>query len=246
MPPLADREDVFRDPDLNDFQYHAEEEGEDRLVDDDRNDVAVASEIAEAIDILSESRPDGSIITADTRLCRIGYLGDQEGGENEGRAVDRESRVDSPGARHAAADRGAESKHDRPGCRPDRVRDTDCPVWDDVGGDGATGRKEDPADGKLNSGQRVEQPCVPGVPDEKETCNDEDTQDVAADQDVFPVVAIREYTPAIGLIRKGASMRTTNRAPMASPEPVSWARRVADAMRLNQSPSKLTIWPNQR
>ena len=55
-----------------------------------------------------------------------------------------------------------------------------------------------------------------------------------------------QATPAIGLTRKGASMRTTNKPPTASPDPVSEATSEAEAMRLNQSPKRLTTWPYQR
>jgi hypothetical protein len=53
-------------------------------------------------------------------------------------------------------------------------------------------------------------------------------------------------TPAIGLTRNGASMRTTKRPPTASPEPVREATSDAEAMRLNQSPKRLTTCPYQR
>lgn len=51
-------------------------------------------------------------------------------------------------------------------------------------------------------------------------------------------------TPAIGLVKNGANIRTTNRLPTAIPDSVSDVIKAIDAMRLNQSPSKLTICPN--
>jgi hypothetical protein len=66
-------------------------------------------------------------------------------------------------------------------------------------------------------------------------------------------VAMRTYlrlyrsatTPAMGLTRKGASIRTTNKPPIAVLDPLNWAIREAEAIRLNQSPNRLIIWPNQ-
>ena len=56
------------------------------------------------------------------------------------------------------------------------------------------GGEEDSANSKLNGSQGVEEPGVPGIPDEKESRYDKDTQDVAPDENAFSVVAIREHT----------------------------------------------------
>ena len=50
----------------------------------------------------------------------------------------------------------------------------------------------------------------------------------------------------MGLVRKGASARTTKSPPMANPDPVREAISDAEAIKLNQSPKRLTICPNQR